>query len=261
MKYLIIFLMGLLPVSVFALEKPASELEEVGISPELGTQLDPAWEFTNSSGEQVTLGQYFIANKPLILIPAYYECPRLCGFLLNGAQELFNNLSLDLGKDYHVLTISFNPQDTSALAFGQQARFRSGITRPGSKPEDWNFLTGKEKEVRALMNALGFHYKKDGKEFAHSAALYVLTPDGRISQYFTGIDFSAWDVRLAVVEASMGAVGDAIDHVLLFCFRYDHLQGRYIWYAQNMMRAGGALTILFMCILFYRLRKREKQSV
>lgn len=260
MKYVfaVLFCVFFTREAVFAVERPAEELKEAGINTELGTQVDLNLSFIDASGASRTLGSLFEGNKPLVVIPAYYHCPRLCGLLLNGAVSLFSALELSLGEEYQVVTISFNPREGAALAAQRQAQYQEMLSSQGVDASAWKFLVDKDSSVKALMKSLGFHYKEDKQDFAHSAALFILTPDGRISQYFTGIEFSPWDVRLALVEASMGSIGSALDHVLLFCFRFDPLKGRYTLVAQNIMRAGGALTLIFLTGLIVTLRRREK---
>lgn len=244
--------------TVQALERPGEELKDVGLSTALGSSVDMKLRFKNAEGKVVTLSHFAEKQKPLIIIPAYYHCPKLCGLLLQGVTDLFNELELIPGQDFTVVTISFNPEEDSTLAAERQATYRKKLVKNSDNPDGWNFLVDHKSSVKALMKSLGFNYKKDKEDFAHTAALFILTPDGRISQYFAGIKFSAWDVRLALVEASMGGVGSLLDHVLLYCFRFDPLKGRYTLVAQNIMRAGGALTLILLIGLMVTLRRKEK---
>ena len=246
--------------SASAIERPGEELQDVGLSTGLGTEIDMSLRFIDASGSEVRLADFKENRKPLVIIPAYYRCPKLCGLLLSGVTELFNEMDFALGKEFNAVTVSFNPREGHELAAERQATYREKLTKNGVNPEGWDFLVDQNSSVKALMKGLGFHYKEDKKDFAHTAALFILTPDGRISQYFTGIKFSAWDVRLALVEASMGGVGSLLDHVLLYCFRFDPLKGRYTLVAQNIMRAGGALTLILLTGLIVTLRRREKSE-
>lgn len=243
-----------------ALEKPGEELADVGLTTALGSKVDLTLSFIDASGKVVQLSDFAEPKKPLIIIPAYYNCPKLCGLLLEGATELFNATELKLGKDFNVVTVSFNPAETHEVALKRRTTYREKLSSEGVEPAGWAFLVDRDSSVKALMESLGFNYKKDKQDFAHTAALFVLTPDGQISQYFTGIKFPAWDFRLALVEASMGGIGSALDHVLLFCFRFDPLKGRYTFMAQNIMRAGGALTLILLTGLIVTLRRRERKK-
>ena len=253
----LIYLCFALPCA--AIEKPGEELADVGLTTALGSTVDLSLSFVDAEGQTVRLSDYAAEKKPLIIIPAYYNCPKLCGLLLQGATELFNETEAKLGKDFNVVTVSFNPRETHEIAAKRQATYREKLTSPEVDPQGWKFLVDRDSSVKALMESLGFNYKKDKQDFAHTAALFVLTPEGQISQYFTGIKFPAWDFRLALVEASMGGIGSALDHVLLFCFRFDPLKGRYTFMAQNIMRAGGALTLILLTGLIVTLRRREKK--
>jgi len=244
--------------SSFGLENPGEGLKEVGLSTELGKSVDLDLVFTDSSGKELALRDLVIKDRPTVIVPAYYECPRLCGLLLSGVRDLLNDLKLKLAEDYQVLTVSFNPKESSGDASKRARVYRESFTGKGDVSSGWRFLVGKEAQIKALMNQIGFNYRKDGKDYAHTAAIIVLTPKGNISQYFTGINFSAWDLKLALVEASRGYIGSAFDHVLLFCFRFDPTKGKYTWFAFNMLRAGGAFTLLFLGLLMYVLWRKER---
>ena len=254
----IILLLIFIPTLAYSIERPEKELSGVGLSTVLGNNVDLNLEFTDSEGQKRSLQSFFIAGKPIILVPAYYHCPKLCGLVLKGVAVLLSKLTLDLNRDFRVVTVSFDTDETAKNAGIQEQRYRKDLQLQSGDAQGWHFLVGEESSVKPLMDALGFNYKKDGNNFAHSAAIFVLTADGRIAQYFSGIDFSAWNVRLALVDASMGAIGSAVDHILLFCFSYDPLKGRYTWAVQNMMRAGGVLTLIFIVGLILRLRRQDK---
>jgi protein SCO1/2 len=243
--------------SLYALEKPGTELQEVGIAAELGTQVNLGLKFTDANGKELELRELVSDGRPLVIVPAYYECPRLCGLLLSGVTDLINKLSVSPGKDFRLATVSFNVGETPKLARKRKDQYSDRYTGKGEIEEGWKFLVGDFENVDTLMNQIGFNYKPDGKEFAHTAAIVLLTPEGKISQYFTGIKFSSFDLRLALVEASDGNIGSALDHVLLFCFRFDPTKGRYAWAAWGVMRAGGLLTAILLFGMIYRLARRE----
>lgn len=244
--------------AVYALEKPGEELKEVGLTTVNGTELDLALEFVDEDGRSAPLSQFLSSEKPNILIPAYYDCPRLCGLLLTGVTELLNKLTLTLGDDYRVVTVSFNPQDTPESARRVATEFRgkllSEVSREGN--QEWKFLSGNEENIVPLMKSLGFHFKEDKGEFAHVAAIFLLSPKGMISQHFAGISFPYRDVRLALVEASQGKIGTLLDHALLFCYRFDDLQGKYTWAAFGLVRTGAGMTLIAL-VLFIGLLRRQ----
>jgi protein SCO1/2 len=240
-----------------AIEKPDEELKDVGLNTKLGTQVDLNLVFTTSDGQEKPLKEIIAGNKPILLTPVYYDCPRLCGLLLTGATTLFNQLNLKMGDDYEVLTVSFNPDETSELAKKRESEYKMKLNRPDSNPAGWHFLTGKKENISVLMQQIGFKYAKDGNEYAHTAAIIVLTAKGEISQYFTGIEFSPWDSKLSIIEASQGKMGSVIDHILLFCFRYDHLQGKYTWAVFNLVRVVGASSIVvLLAVVFWASRRK-----
>lgn len=238
---------------VAAIERPEQVIDtQVGVFTKLGTQVDLNREFTDSSGKVATLRDFMQPGKPAIIVPVYYRCPRLCGLVLDGVIALLNNLPLSLGKEYSVLAVSFNPVERSEEANETREKFRGRVT--GSTLEGYDafkFLVGSAANVQALMGELGFKFLPDGDDFAHSAAVMILTPSGEISQYFTGIEFSPWDVRLSLVEASNGGVGTTIDHLLLYCFRFDSLKGKYTWAVVGVLRIGGILTLLGLVAVYF----------
>lgn len=243
---------------VYALEKPGEELKEVGLTTVNGSELDLALEFVDEDGKSAPLSQFLSSEKPNILIPAYYDCPRLCGLLLSGVTELLNKLTLTLGVDYRVVTVSFNPQDTPKSARRVAKEFRGKLLSKAAreKGHEWKFLSGNEENIVPLMKALGFHFKEDKGEFAHVAAIFLLSPKGMISQHFAGISFPYRDVRLALVEASQGKIGTLLDHALLFCYRFDDLQGKYTWAAFGLVRTGAGMTLIAL-VLFIGLLRRQ----
>lgn len=246
--------------SASALEDPQAGLAEVGIKAELGRKIDLSLKFTNENGQPVALRDLVLPNRPLVIVPAYYGCPRLCGLLLNGVSELLNSLTLSLGSDFSVATVSFNPRNTAADANQRAAEFRGKLTAAGANKSAWSFLVGAPDNINALMHSLGFQYQPDGEEFAHTAAIFLITPSGELSQYFAGISFDGAVVRRALVDASQGSIGTFVDQVFLFCFRYDHLQGKYVWAAVGAQRIGGAITLSFLVWLIYRLWSRERRQ-
>lgn len=241
-----------------ALERPAEELPEAALVLRQGEKVDLNLQFRNGRGETVRLGDYFKPYRPVVLIPAYYHCPRLCGLVFDGTIKLLNELEFSIGEHYQVVTVSFDSREQPELAAQTAQRYRAKFKTPDEAEQGWEFLVGDEPNVAALMSSVGFRYKEDNGEFAHTAALILLTPQGEISQYFTGVAYSPDSVRLALVDASNGAIGSVLDQVFLFCFRYDHIQGRYTVAVYNIVRAVGVLTLLGFGLLWLRLRRRER---
>lgn len=259
MKLLLSLLVAaiLQPLSCLALSEPEADLAQVGVVNHLGQKIDLNAQFTDSRGQATTIGSLVRKDRPAIIVPAYYQCPRLCGLVLEGVKKLLNSINLTLGKDFTVITVSFDETDTAETALNREGFIKGGLAS-GVDASGWHFLFGSKENVSQLMETLGFRYKRDGDDFSHSAAIFFVTPQGEVSQYFAGIDFDPKSTRAALVDASRGTIGTVFDQVFLFCFRYDHMQGKYVWVAFNIMRTGGLLTLSFLAILIYRLWRRER---
>ena len=218
-------------------------LRTVGFDQRLGAQVPLDLTFRDETGSSVKLGDY-LGDKPVLLVPAYYECPMLCTIVLNGVASALRALPFDVGKEFRVVTFSFNPHETSELAAAKKTTYIEDYRRPGAAA-GWHFLVGDEPSVAALTQAIGFRYAWDegSKQYAHASGIVVLTPGGRISHYFFGVEFAPRDLRLALVEASGERIGSLVDQLLLFCFHYDPATGRYSRVALNAVRAGGVLTL------------------
>lgn len=259
-KALIIFSLQILFVSsfVFAIETDNNEINLLSLKTKLGNKVDLNLEFIDTSGKRMSLADFSADKKPIVILPGYFTCPRLCGLLFDGASRLINELKLDSGKDFKVISASFNAQETPDSALKYENKYNSSIS---STSRDWSFIFPAEEKSLQLFSQLGFPYLKDGKDFAHSSALFILTPSGEISQYFTGVDFDPFSVKLAIVEASQGAIGNLLDHALLYCFRFDPTKGKYTWVVGSALKAGGALTILLMGLFLGTLWLKEKKRV
>jgi protein SCO1/2 len=258
---LILALSGITAASASAqqLTTPAI-LSKVGISQNLNAQIPPDLVFRDEAGKSVRIGDYF-GQKPIVLSLVYFDCPALCTEVLNGELRTMNAISLNLGKDFEAITVSFEPKDTPTLARAKRDVYLGQYGRTGTA-DHWHFLTGEQKSIDALTNAAGFQYAYDSsiRQYAHAAAIMVLTPDGRIDRYFYGVVYPARDVRLGLVEASQGKIGTMTDHALLYCYQYDPMTGKYGVVIINVLRAAGGLTVLilgiFMTVMFLRERKR-----
>lgn len=239
-------------------------LRDVGFDQRLNEQVPPDLCFRDESGRTVRLGDYF-GHRPIILVLAYYKCPMLCTQVLNGLVRCLLDVPLVMGKDYEVVTVSFDPRETPDLAAAKRATYLERYGRPGSAG-GWHFLTGDEEPIKRLTKAVGFRYRYDAvnDQYAHASGIMVLTPEGRISRYFYDVSFSPRDVRLGLVEASDNKIGSPVDQILLFCFHYDPAEGKYGATVMNFVRLGGALTLLsiggMLFILWRQERRRTQQT-
>jgi len=233
-------------------------LTNVGIEQHLDAQVPADLNFTDDTGRAVRLGDYY-GKKPLILNLVYYNCPMLCGETLAGLTGSMKMIKFDVGREFDVLTVSFNPQETPQLAAEKKKDYLKRYGRPNAAA-GWHFLTGPADSINALTKSVGFQYQYDAakNQYAHATAIMVLTPQGRISRYFYGVDFPPKDLRMGVVEASEGKIGNAVDQVLLYCYHYDPAAGKYGAVVANMLKIGGAITVLIlagMILIFLRMEK------
>ncbi len=233
-------------------------LQNVGIEQKLDAQVPADLTFLDDTGRTVKLGDYF-GKKPLILNLVYYNCTMLCGEALAGLTGAMKMVKFDVGNEFEVVTVSFNPQETPAIAAAKKKDYLERYGRPGAAA-GWHFLTGPPESIDALTKAVGFQYQYDPRinQYAHATAIMVLTPQGRISRYFYGVDFPPKDLRMGLVEASQGKIGNLTDQILLYCYHYDPQTGKYGAVVNNILRLGAGLTIVllggFLLILF-RLEK------
>ncbi len=250
----------LLAGSLFAETGVPVALQDVGIDQKLNAQVPLNLEFRDESGKAVTLKDYF-GKKPVILSLAYYECPMLCTYVLNGLVKSLKPLSFDAGNEFEILTVSFDPRDTHQLAASKKSVYLKEYGRPNAG-NGWHFLTGDSESIRRLTEAVGFKYKYDPKDnqFAHASGIMVLTPEGKLARYFYGIEYSSRDIRLALVEASQNKIGSAVDQLLLFCFHYDPTAGKYSAAATNFIRLGGILTVLGLSLFIVTAIRRERKE-
>src|SRR3984893_12718188 len=233
-----------------------AQLQNVGFEPRLNAQLPLDSNFRDESGRDVQLREYF-ARKPVLLALVYYGCPMLCNQVEQGVVGSLKMLSFNAERDYEVLFVSFDPRETPLMAARKKEAALSHYGRPDTA-SGWHFLTGKEERIHALTAAANFRYSFDEQHnlFAHASGIMLLTPDGRISRYFYGVEYPSRDVRLGLVDASAGKIGTPIDHLLLFCFHYDPETARYSATILKIIRLGGILTIFSIVagILIFRRR-------
>lgn len=255
-----ITLMVVLSMTVFGqvVLEDAPQLKNIDVIEHLGESIPLNLEFTNDQGELITLGKYFTSGKPVIIVMAYYECPMLCTFVLNGLTDVASKLSFTPGKEYQLITISIDPEETARLARVKKQTHIEALNKSGAE-NGWDFLVGEEKSSKKLSDALGFkyYYDEERDEYAHPAVVFVLTEEGVISRYLFGIDYQEKDLRFALMEASAGNIGDVFDKFLLYCFHYDPDEKGYVLFAGNVMKLGGVITLLLLGIVLGTLWRRE----
>jgi len=223
------------------------ELEGVGITELPGARIPLHLTFRDENGNPVRLEQYFTRGRPVILTLNYYRCPMLCGLMLNGLMDGLRELDWQPGREFEIVTVSIDPLETPTLARLKKQSYMESLGRPEAAA-GWHFLVGQPAEIKALADAVGFHYRysEERKEYVHAAGLFVGTPEGRIARYLYGVMFEGRTLRLALTEAAEGRIGSTVDQLLLYCFHYDANQGRYVVAATNVMRLGGAATALVL---------------
>jgi protein SCO1/2 len=229
-------------------------LKNVGIEQNLNQQIPPGLTFRDETGKTVTLGDFF-GKKPMILNLVYYQCPMLCGEVLTGLESALRVLKFDVGKEFDVLTVSFDPKETPEMASAKKAEYLKRYGRSGAA-EGWHFLTGPAASIDALTKAAGFQYQYDPKsgQFAHATAIMVLTPEGKIAQYYYGVEFAPKDLRLGLIQASENKIGTVVDQVLLYCYHYDPDTGKYGAIISRVLQLAAGATVLilgtFLIVMF-----------
>ena len=239
-------------------------LQEIGIEQKLGEQLPLDAEFKDENGNAVRLGDYFGKKRPVVLALVYYECPMLCNQVLNGLTGSLKGISFDAGKDFDVVAVSFDARENEkpSLAANKKASYLQRYGRGGSE-NGWHFLTGSQESIDKITGATGFKYKWDEQtdQFAHGSAVMVATPDGQLSRYLYGIDYSPKDLKFAMMDSAESKIGNPAEQLFLYCFHYDPSTGRYGLAVLRVVRLGGVLTILgvlAMFFVFWRLNKKKR---
>jgi len=234
-------------------------LREIGFDQNLDQLVPLDTSFRDETGAVVRLGDYF-GSRPVVLVFAYYDCPMLCTMVINGLASALDVLSLEPGKDFEIVTVSFNPRDTPAAAAAKKAGYIQRYKRPGAAGS-WHFLTGDQPSIDRLTRAAGFRYAWDAetKQFAHPSGVIVLTPEGRLARYLFGIEYGPRDLRFALVEASAGRVGSAVDTLLLYCYHYDPINGRYGLVIMRLIRLAGAATVLALGTFILVMVRKERE--
>jgi protein SCO1/2 len=240
-------------------------LKKVGIEQKLNSQLPLDAVFKDENGKEVKLGDYFVKGRPVILALVYYECPMLCNEVLNGLTGSLKGINFNAGDEFDVLAISFDPRenDKADLAKNKKQSYLERYNRPGAA-DGWHFLTGKKPEIDKVTQAAGFNYTFDEKtnQFAHAGGVMVVTPEGRMSRYLYGIDYSPKDLKFALMESSKSKIGNPVEQLYLYCYHYDPSTGKYGFAILNALRLAGVATLLglgTMFLVFWR-RGRSKRA-
>lgn len=235
-------------------------LVNVKFDPQLNAQIPADASFVDEAGVPVTLGQYF-GKRPVVLVFAYYTCPMLCSQVEQAVVGTLKMISFNPGTDYDVVFVSFDTSDTPDAALKKKNEALRRFARPATAG-GWHFLTGTRESIDTVTKAANFSYSYDekSKAYAHASGILLLTPDGRISRYFFGVEYPASNVRLGLVDASAGKIGTPVDHLLLFCYQYDPTKARYSATILTVIRMGGVVTLFCMVLGFVIFRRREHQQ-
>lgn len=260
-KSLLLFIL-LLTTTAFAAEKLPAELKDVGITEHLGDSIDLALTFTDETGATVPLQKFFDGKKPVVLTLAYYGCPNICGLLLRGITDAFTELSWMPGTEFEYVNVSIDPTESFEMAAEKKENFLKEYGRPDAA-KGWHFLVGTEDNIRALAQQIGYayYYDTEQKQYAHGAALYILTPDGTLSRYLFGVMFEPRDMRLGLLEATKGQIGAITDHILLFCYQYDPKTRKYSLIATRLMAVAGAITVVAVVAGVWMLRRKNNRGI
>ena len=261
-KSLLIFailgLIFLVPIDVaWSVEKPEAIPQTTETIENLGEFIDLNLSFTKQDGELAKLSEIAPLRRPYIIAPVYYRCPRLCSLTLNFMLDTIKEMDLELGKDYSIITTSFNPKEGPELASNKAHAYYESAEPLEANEKSWPFLTGTPENTTKLMQEIGFSYEQDGEDFSHASVLVVLSPEGKITRYFYGFPIKPQDLKLALVEASEGIIGSTFDKVLLYCFRYDHTKGQYTFAVMNLVRVVGLLSLFAVILMIIRLGRKS----
>jgi protein SCO1 len=237
-------------------------LKKVGIEQRLGEALPLDAEFKDENGRIVKLGDYFGKGRPVIIALVYYECPMLCNQVLNGLTGSLKGVSFDAGKEFDVIAVSFDARenDKPELAKNKKASYMGRYGRPGTE-NGWHFLTGSQGSIDAITKAAGFGYEWDEKssQFAHGSAIMIATPEGKLSRYFYGIDYSPKDLKFGIIESAESKVGSVADELMLYCFHYDPSTGKYGFQILSALRMTAVATVLGMGLMGFVFWRRNKR--
>jgi protein SCO1/2 len=236
-------------------------LKDVGIDQLLNNPVPPDLTFLDETGKTVRLGDYF-GTKPIVLTLVYYDCPQLCNQVLNGLVGTLKTLPMEPNRDFIALTVSFDPKETPALAAAKRKEYLDQLRKP-QVADGWHFLTGEESQIVALTRAVGFRYVWDPvtNQYAHASGIMVLTPEGRVSRYFYGIEYAPRDLRFGLLDASAGKIGSLADQIILYCYQYDPTRGTYSLVLMRVLRIFAGMTLLSIVgLIFFLWRQSSKRA-
>lgn len=252
-----VFLVADLAYGQLNREKPAI-LDDVGVEEKLGEKIPMDLTFATSDGDSVTIAELMEDGKPVLLNPLYYNCPTLCGLVLDAVFNVVEDLAWNPGEDYTIISYSIDPDETAELAAKNKAEVMADLNRPGAD-EGWHFLTGNQQAITELSEAVGFNYKYDERsgEFIHLASIMLISPEGTITRYLYGLNMREFDLRNALYEAADGQIGSTLERAVLYCFTYDPSSLSYVPFAVNIMKLGGLATMLILGIFLTILWRRN----
>lgn len=242
-----------------------NEIVDLKIAEKYGNQINLNLQFKNEKGELVRLKDFFnSSDRPVFLTIIYYRCPTLCNFHLNGISRVFKSLDWTVGKEFEFVAVSMDPNETPALASKKRDAYVLDYVKenPKRSGDGWHFLTGEESQIKELADSVGFRYRWNApiKQWIHPAVAYIITPDGKVSRYLHGIEFGDRELKLSLIDAASGKIGSFIDKFALFCFQFDPNKNKYTLYAYNLMKLGGAITVIIMAVflfMFWRLQMKN----
>jgi protein SCO1/2 len=240
---------------------PEEVVKSVGFDQRLNADLPLDLNFRDETGRPTQLQDCFHSGRPVVLVMGYYKCPMLCSAVLSGLTSCLRMITLNTGSDFDVIMVSIDPSESATLAAEKKAEYLKQYRRPGSS-DGWHFLTGDAPSIETLARAAGYRYLFDpaSKQYVHPSGVIVLTPKGRISKYFLGVEYPAQDLRLALVEASQESIGTVSDKLLLLCYSYDPSTGKYGFAIMQALRIGGIATVLALALYITLMVRRERRS-
>lgn len=244
-----------------ASQTDAGNLKDIGIDQHLDQQIPLDLQFKDENGSVVKLGDYFKKGRPVILTLVYYQCPMLCSEVLTGLGSAMQVMKFTAGNEYEVITVSIDPRDAPDVAKAKKASYLKDYNRPGAE-DGWHFLTGDPANIAALARTVGWKYRWDPRmnQFVHAAGIMLVTPQGKLAQYYYGIEYAPKDLRLGLIEASQDKIGNLVDQLQLYCYHYDPRTGKYGVVISNMLRIGGAATVLLLGGFIVLMVRRETHA-
>ncbi|MCB0281898.1 MAG: SCO family protein [Calditrichae bacterium] len=264
MRLFLIFLFFINGAYAQRVRDDLSELKRINVTEKLGKNIPLDVDLINEQGQEIKLSDFFNKDVPVIFTFAYYECPMLCTQVLNSLSSSINRLDWESKDKYQVVTVSIDSGETAESAVLKKKIYVSTLD-DSTLQYNWSFLTARQSSIDTLTKALGFeyYYIEDRDEFAHPAVIFVLSPEGKITRYLYGLYYEPKDLKLALLEASKGQIGNTIDKLILYCFHYDETSNTYVLFAQNLMRLGGIFTMIILGLFlggFWMREKRKKKK-